>query len=159
MPSFNTNLSQGKFIVGIKIKKHSGNHASIEVFKNIKDKRALIDTGATHTSITQTCVSELNLVPSGSNEMTSASGVCEVELFEVDLAIPVRNILGARITEKEGKKVQEIQVQESHWSHLKHKVSALPDIQKDRGFDLILGMDILVRMHVTMFSGQIILSF
>ena len=158
MPSLNTNLSQGKFIVGIKIKKHSDNHVGIEVFKNIKDKRALIDTGATHTSITQT-FSELNLVPSGSNEMTSASGVCEVELFEVDLAIPFRNILGARITEKEGKKVQEFQVQESHWSHLKHKVSALPDIQKDRGFDLILGMDILVRMHVTMFNGQIILSF
>ena len=72
MPSLNTNLSQGKFIVGIKIKKHSDNHVGIEVFKNIEDKRALIDTGATHTSITQTCVSELNLVPSGSNEMTSA---------------------------------------------------------------------------------------
>ena len=38
------------------------------------------------------------------------------------------------------------------------KVSAIPDIGNDRGFDVILGMNILSYFHITMHQGKIIIS-
>ena len=38
------------------------------------------------------------------------------------------------------------------------KVTSFPDIGVDRGFDIILGMDMLMYFHITMYRGKIVIS-
>ena len=74
------------------------------------------------------------------------------------MIIPV--ITALRTTEKEGKKdSEEFIIDEAHWAHSQHKIHSIPSIGRDRGYDIILGMDILSKMHITMFNKQIIMSF
>ena len=163
MSSFNKKLNNSnQFIIAIKVIKSP----TIEEYKNgtaqklitlTKSKRALIDTGATHTCISQEYADELQLIPIGKLSITTASNDCEVKRYKIDFAIPVTAL---RTTEKDGKKnSEEIIIDEVHWAHSQHKIHSIPSIGRDRGYDIILGMDILSKMHITMFNKQIIMSF
>ena len=90
MSSFNKKLNDiNQFIIAIKVIKSP----TIEEYKNgtaqklitlTKSKRALIDTGATHTCISQEYADELQLIPIGKLSITTASNDCGVKRYKID---------------------------------------------------------------------------
>ena len=123
-------------------------------------RRALIDTGASNTCISQECADELDLVPIAQALITTASGICEVNRYEIDFAIPVATTEAMPVETEDGERTFQVVVTgEDHWAHIRHKINSVPPIEGDRGFDFILGMDILSKMHITMFGNRIIMSF
>lgn len=165
MSSFNKKLNNSaQFIIAIKVIKSP----TVEEYKNgraqnliisANPKRALIDTGASNTCIAQEYADELELIPIGKSSITTAGNNCDVSRYKIDFAIPVATT-ALQTTEKDGKKsAEQIIIGEEHWAHAQHKIHSIPSIGKDRGFDVILGMDILYKMHITMFNGEIIMSF
>ena len=124
---------------------------------NAKPRGALVDTGATQTSIVQELADELHLMSRGQSTIMTAGSPCEAYQYQVDLAIPITEAV-LQPTEKEGE-VKIIPIGEEYWAHVKREVSSLPSIDEDRGFDALLGMDILAQMHITIVGGKIIMSF
>ena len=131
MSSFNKKLNNSnQFIIAIKVIKSP----TIEEYKNgtaqklitlAKSKRALIDTGANNTCISQECADELQLISIGNLLITTASNNCNVNRYKIDFAIPV--ITALRTTEKEGKKdSEEFIINEAHWAHAQHKIHSIP---------------------------------
>ncbi len=162
MSSFNQTLNKNKqFIIAIKVVKSSNlkKYSNTEVQKLIKapSKRALVDTGASNTCIAQECADELGLIPVGKTTITTASNNCDVNKYMVDFAIPVTTTLMP--IKENGQEFVEQVIGEEHWAHARRNIHSIPEIGKDRGFDVILGMDILSKMHITMFDGTIIMSF
>lgn len=166
MSSFNTNLNdKGQFIVVVKVIKS----AELKEYKEgkaqkllgeAKPKRALIDTGASKTCISQEYADDLGLIPISKAHITTASNVCQVNVYKVDIAIPVAITALKPVKKKDGKtSIQQVVIGEDNWAHVQHKVHSVPSIGKDRGFDVILGMDILSKMHITIWQNQIIMSF
>ena len=164
MSLFNQSLNdKNQFIIAIKVTK---SHKPEEYEKGIaqiisaSSKRALIDTGASNTCISQEYADDLSLIPIGKAQISTAGDNCDVSLYIIDLAIPVATTLLMPIEKEDGKKsFESIGIDETHWAHTQHRVFSIPAIGKDRGFDVILGMDILSKMHITMFGNQIIMSF
>lgn len=119
----------------------------------------MIDTGASSTFISQEYADELQLIPIGKSSIMTAANHCDVSRYKIDFAIPVATT-ELKSTEKDGKKsTEQVIIGEEHWAHTQHKINSIPSIGKDRGFDVILGMDILSKMHITMFGNEIIMSF
>ncbi|SMN00674.1 expression validated by proteogenomic mapping: 2 unique peptides covering 8.1% of sequence [uncultured Candidatus Thioglobus sp.] len=166
MSSFNQTLNKNKqFIIAIKVVKSSKSdgYSNTEAQKLIIDapiKRALIDTGASNTCIAQECADELELVPIGKSTITTASSNCDVNNYIVDFAIPVTTtaLQPVKASDKQDGFVEQV-VAEEHWAHAQRNIHSIPTIGRDRGFDVILGMDILSKMHITMFNEAIIMSF
>ena len=165
MSSFNKKLNENmQFIIAIKVIKcptaeEHRNGVAQNLIINTDPKRALIDTGATNTCISQEYANELQLIPIGKTSIRTAGNNCYVNRYKIDFAIPVART-ALQTTEKDGKKItEEIIIGEEHWAHAQHKIHSIPAIGKDRGFDVILGMDILSKMHITMFNSEIIMSF
>ena len=165
MSSFNKKLNQNnQFIIGVKVikclteKQYKDGTAQNLIISN-KPRRALIDTGASSTCICQEYADELQLIAIGQSTIMTADDECDVNRYKIDLAIPVATT-SLRPTEENGKKgVGQIIIDEKHWTHFQYNIHSIPSVNRDRGFDLILGMDILSRMHITMFNGDIIMSF
>ena len=168
MSSFSQTLNdKGQFIIVIKVIKsptdeqyQDGTAQGLIIDAN--PKRALIDTGASSTCIAQECADELELITIGKTSVITASGDCEVDRYTVDLAIPVsQTMLRPVIREDGNREVEEVVIDETYWAHVQHRIHSIPAIGKDRdrGFDVILGMDILSKMHITMFNREIIVSF
>ena len=165
MSSFNKKLNHNaQFIIAIKvIKSPTAEEYQDDTAQNLiisaNPKRALIDTGASNTCISQEYADELQLIPIGKSSITTAGNNCDVNRYKIDFAIPVKTT-ALQITEKDGKKnTKQVIIGEEHWAHAQHKIYSIPSVGKDRGFDVILGMDILSKMHITMFGGEIIMSF
>lgn len=165
MSSFSKKLNNSaQFIIAIKVIKSPTseeykNGVAQNLITNVNPKRALIDTGASNTCIAQEYADELQLIPIGKSSITTAGSNCEVSRYKIDFAIPVATT-ALQAIEKDGKKsTEQIIIGEEHWAHIQHKIHSIPPIGKDRGFDIILGMDILFKMHITMFDGEIIMSF
>ncbi len=165
MSSFNQTLNNHKqFIIAIKVVKSSksekySNGEAQKLIIEAPSKRALVDTGASNTCIAQECADELGLIPVGKTTITTASNNCNVNQYVVDIAIPVTNTTLKPIKSDNKENFVEQVIGEEHWAHAQQKVHSIPEIGKDRGFDVILGMDILSKMHITMFDGTIIMSF
>ena len=165
MSSFHKKLNKNaQFIIAIKVIKSPTleeyrNGAAQNLIINANPKRALIDTGASSTCISQEYADKLQLIPIGKSSITTAGNNCDVNRYKIDFAIPVETT-ALQTTERDGKKIiKQIIIGEEHWAHAQHKIHSIPSIGKDRGFDVILGMDILSKMHITMFGGEIIMSF
>lgn len=166
MSSFNKILNEKKqFIISIKvircpIKKQQYKDGTVQKLLNeAPSKRALIDTGASHSCISEEYADELELIPIGQSNMTTASNVCTVNRYKVDFAIPVANTILQPIKENGRQIMKSIIVEQEYWAHTQRNINSIPAIEKDRGFDFILGMDILSQMHITIFHRQIIMSF
>ena len=91
--------------------------------------------------------------------MGTAGNPCQVNKYKVDFAIPVENTKLTPIKEKSKKNEKLILIDVEHWVHAQHKILSIPSINQDRGFDFIIGMDILSKMHITIFNRQVIMSF
>ncbi len=164
MSSFNKKLNNNsQFIIAIKVIKcptveEYKNGTANNLIINAVSKRALIDTGASNTCISQEYADDLQLIPIGNLSITTAGNDCVVNRYKIDFAIPVATT-ALQTIEENGEKITKETTNEKHWAHIQHKIHSIPSIGKDRGFDVILGMDILSRMHITMFNNEIILSF
>ncbi len=165
MSSFNQDLNdKNQFIIRVKVVKSTvekipknGEPSNLIIAAN--PKGALIDTGASNTCITQEYAKELQLIPISKTSITTAGPDCEANIYKIDLAIPVL-MTKLRPVNKDGKQaIKPVVIGEEYWAHTEHKVLEITKSNKDRGFDVILGMDILNQMHITMFGGQIIMSF
>lgn len=166
MSSFNADLnSSSQFIIAIKVVKSSKeeeylNGIAQELIVKASSKRALIDAGASNTCISQECADELNLTPIGKTIITTASDDCDVNRYIIDFAIPVAAATLKPIKTDDGRSgFEQVIVDEEHWAHAQQSIHSIPATGRDRGFDLILGMDVLSKMHITMFNRQIIMSF
>ena len=167
MSSFRQILNdRGQFIIAIKVIKsptdkdyQDGSAESLII--DAEPKRALIDTGASSTCITLECAGELGLITTGKTSIETASDHCEVDRYMVDLAIPVTDTILRPVEKEDGNQEVQLVPGKTHWwAHARYIIHSIPAVGgRDRGFDVILGMDILSKMHITMFNGEIIMSF
>lgn len=161
MPSFSRQIDRHwQFIVGIKIfpPTESGDDFD-RAAKAAAGYRALVDTGANHCCISEKVVADLNLRPYSQSEMMTAGAPHTALLYRVDIAISVTETELRSEKQKDGQVVltpHPVFETSKGFSHV--KVSAIPDIGGDRGFDVILGMNILSHFHITLHQGQIIIS-
>lgn len=139
MPSFNQQIDKhGQFIIGVKVFPSAQNEEEFnKTAKSATGYRALVDTGANNCCISEKIVANLKLQTYSKTKMITAGSPYITSLYRVAICIPVFELY---------KGFPDI------------KVSAVPDIGKDRGFDVILGMNMLFHFHITMHQGQIIIS-
>lgn len=96
--------------------------------------KALIDTGATMTTISTKVVSALNLIPSTKRPMQSATHIIEANVYAIQLDIPITEILD----QQDGKQP----VIYEHRKHFKIEAMEAPNLS-NQGIDVLLGMDII----------------
>ncbi len=124
MSSFNQDLnSSNQFIISIKVVKSSkaeeySDGKAQQLIIDANFKRALIDTGASNTCISQECADELGLIPIGKTTITTASNNCDVNRYIIDLAIPVATTVLKPIKKDDGEEgFEQVIIGEEHWAH------------------------------------------
>ena len=148
-----------KVIKSLELEEHRQGRAE-RLIADALPRRALIDTGASRTCVSQECADELSLIPIGQVLISTASGLCQVPRYETDLAIPVAITQVRSIGEDGGEEAFERTVTgEHHWVHIRRSVNSIPATGVERSFDVVLGMDILSQMHLTIYGRQIVISF
>lgn len=105
--------------------------------------RALVDTGATITSISQKVVDTLSLIPDGWKYVTGVHGSSQNPTYTVALSVPISELVdgGDELTFSRGRNLD----------------AALLAFQPSE-FDVLLGMDLLEGFHLTIFREHFILS-
>lgn len=105
---------------------------------------ALIDTGSTNTAVTQKVVDALQAKQIGVEDIWHANGVLETTpSYKIVVGIPISTPLDSGGTH-------------TYVSGESLIVDLIPD-QPD-GIDIILGMDLLRKFHITMYESQCIIS-
>ena len=110
--------------------------------------RALIDTGATHCSITEELAQKLHLNPVGRVTIGTAGHPVKCNQYVVILGIPVTEVHAYRQVVDEKNRRPAV-VPAAHTNHFKPhltRVSAMPRQEAARDFDVIIGMDLLGKM-------------
>ena len=79
--------------------------------------------------------------------------------YFVGIAVPVTE-MGMQYEQKEdGSTVtKRIPVSETLRGVSQIEVTSFPDVGKDRGFDMILEMDMLIGFHITIYGSNIVIS-
>ena len=120
MPFISGNVSENRqIIIGVKIAPFA-QQVPFDANK-LQEYRALIDTGATSTCISEKVVSDLNLQSTGLSKVNTASGVAIQQQYIFAVQVPMQN--GTPIFSTQG--------------------TVMP-VTSDK-FDVLLGMDVLVR--------------
>ena len=138
MPSFMIDIKNNQAFLLVDI----GHPKNKQQTNNQEQKtyRALFDTGAQKTLISPKIVDDLGFVAIGQASLGTAAGdVKETTEHRINIAIPVR--LGNDAILGVGRDLN---------------VMLSPYQPKD--FDVLLGMDVLVGYHITMFANQIVVS-
>jgi len=121
MSSFNKFLNNNdQFIIAVKVTKcpthqEYQNGQAENLITHAEPKRALIDTGATNTCITQEFAEELALIPIAKQLTITAGGPCEVNQYMVDIAIPVTTTVSQLTKEKGIEIMKTIPIGEENW--------------------------------------------
>lgn len=105
---------------------------------------ALVDTGSTHTGVTQKVVDALSAEQIGVVDVSYAgTGTVRTPTYKMLVGIPIMETEdhGAIRTYVRGESLT---------------VELIPEQEDD--IDIILGMDLLQSFHITMFGGQCIIS-
>ncbi|MDD9852685.1 MAG: retropepsin-like aspartic protease [Deltaproteobacteria bacterium] len=144
MPFFEGEIVNGQPIIAVAITLPDAR----EIKKNEDMFRALVDTGSNATLISEGIVRKLNLTSIEKGDIVGVTGKkSAVPIHRVDLHIP--------ITELRPTKTQ-VFAQE-HWKHIVSiEVTEFPG---SKNFDVLLGMDILIHCHLTMFNGKFTIGF
>ncbi len=167
MSSFRQTLNKNRqFIITVKViesplekEKYKDGTAQRFLIK-AETQKALIDTGANTTSISQKYANESGLVATGKTITSTAGGDCRENLFLIDIAIPITQTALKPFTAKDGsQQFKPFIIGEEHWAHAELEVTSFAVGEGYYGFDILLGMDILSQMHITMFHNEIIMSF
>ena len=147
MPCLSTQLTaKGQFLINIFIidTRKSQNKNKVDIFKNLKTHTALIDTGATRSCITEEVAEELELIPTCKNKMYTAGKPIECNGYDIEIAIPITEVKEFEVAkDKQNKKRVVPKSGTTHIRAWKSSVSSLPSQGKYRGYDCLLGMDVL----------------
>ena len=161
MSSFSREITpHGQFIIGVKIFTPTENQTNYEeTEKSAVTYRALVDTGANCCSISKKIVTDLNLHPYSHRTITTAGGTHNAPVYLVGLSVAVQQtVMHPEKQSDESVIMKPLVIGEISKGYPRIKVTTFPDVEIDRGFDIILGMDILMHFHITMHSGNIIIS-
>ena len=146
MPCFNSKLTEEKqFLINIFIidtRKSFSDGVEVE-FEKQKRYTALVDTGASGTCIVEEVAKELELIPTCKKSVQTAGNPVDCNEYDVRIAIPVTEITSyQQIIEKDKPKF----IPKGGVTHIKAwqcQATGLPTQQEQRGYDCLLGMDVL----------------
>ena len=160
MSSFNESINQNRqFIIGTKVFLPATNKEDFDAAcSGANSYRALVDTGANSCSISQKIVADLVLAPYNKFDVMTAGGLHTTFAYLVGIAVPVAETKMQPETQTDGNVVMKSVVLSESWSGFQQaQVTTFPDVG-DRGFDIILGMDMLAKFHITIYNRNIIVS-
>ena len=161
MPSFNQKINNnGQFIVKVKVFLPCDNeHDYNRYANNANSYLALVDTGANTCSISEKIVTDLELKPHSQRSIMTAGKPHDSFVYLAGLTVPVANTALQYQKLQDGSTIlQPVVVSESSAGFSAIQVTSFPDVGVARGFDLILGMDMLLGYHITIHNGIIIIS-
>ena len=161
MPSFSQQINNsGQFIIEVNVFPPIGNPDKVDKApENSIGYRALVDTGANCCSISEKIVSDLKLQPHSQQEMMTAGQPHTSFVYLAGITVSVTEGEIRPEKQKDGNVIMKpFPIRQTQRGLRSVAVTAFPDVGIDRGFDLILGMDILIDFHITIYSGNIIIS-
>lgn len=161
MSSFDQNINHlRQFIIAVKIFPPTQTQNDYDAaYQSAIVYGALVDTGANGCSISEKVVADLNLQPHGQVEMTTAGAPHTTSVYLVGMAVSVTETEMRPEKQADGNTIlKPFSVAETARGFRDIKVTSFPDIGLDRGFDIILGMDMLLHFHITMYRGKIVIS-
>ena len=141
MPSFLGSIDNGRILLNVNVSKPQFKEEDQE---DAMPFRALLDTGATITSVSKQVVTSLALLPDGWTSVTGVHGTAETPTYTIALHVPISELIDGGNTVTTFSRGRNLDV-------------ALLAFQPTE-FDVLLGMDILVGFHLTMFGEHFILS-
>ena len=148
MPCFTNNIVNNQIIFACQVtKSHPSEVTSLSDFSKHPSLRALLDTGAQQTCITEDVATGLNTSPVSWGNLSGVGGQQQCEQYLVDLYISVSEIIGSPLSDGSS---QEMAVFGRGFGET--KVSVLPGSTDKWGFDVLLGMDIIMLCHLTLHS-------
>ncbi len=109
--------------------------------------QALLDTGATITSISQKVIDELALAAHSWRPIAGVHGIVDTYTYMVNLAVPI----AGPASSSDDQATQTVFLRGAHL-----EVASLTIQPKH--FDILLGMDLLKDFHLTVFQDHFILS-
>ena len=143
MPYFNVPLKNNRFIINSVVvdvrslrPEKVTEHIKRGDFKgdNISPAKALIDTGATHCSITEELAQKLQLKPTGNHTIGTAGHPIECNQYFILLGIPVSEVHGyQKLFNKETNQEQILPMGTNHFKPHLTQVSGMPAQQEERG--------------------------
>ena len=161
MPSFRQRINQKQqFIIGV----HAFTPFTDEVdqaqaLQTARPYPALVDTGATRCCISEKIVRDLNLQPHSQITMETAGHPISAQVYFIGIVVSVVETVSQHETQPDGStSVTLTPVAQAQRGSPQMRVTALPDIDAERGFEIILGMDMLNNFHITLHDGDIIIS-
>ena len=149
MPSFKGQVQNNRCIINVWITGADAKPHSIPI-DGKNTYKALIDTGAQSSCISQTVVAKLNFISYGKETIRSATDTKEVNQYRVTTHIPI-----SKTTLSKGRITQAAQTR-SVFSHT-HSVIEIPN--SDSGFDVILGMDVILHCDLFISHGEFVLAY
>ncbi len=157
MPSFNQHINEvGQYIIGAKVILPS--KQTDHEFRKANGYRALVDTGANCCSISEKIVSDLDLMPIGETQVVTAGEILTTYEYSVGIAVFVNEILSPPNRMDGDIRSKNTSSKETGAGLHEVKVTSFPYVGTHRGFDIILGMNILAMFHITIYRGTIIFS-
>jgi len=161
MPSFNQIISPDRqFIIAVKVFRPTQREFDYnESIQSADDYHALVDTGANGCGISERIVTDLNLQSHSQIEMMTAGTPHMTFAYLVGVAVAVTETEMRPEKQQDGNTVlKPFPISETAIGFPQIQVTSFPDVGAERGFDMILGMDILERFHITMYHGNIVIS-
>ena len=167
MPCFNTKLTQGsQFLIKVlifddkKVREHGGDWNTILKENQFqKSHIALVDTGANGSCIAEEVAQELNLTPTCKQPMKTAGNPVECNEYDIHICIPVEEILSYGKVRNQGRVVEIPTASAVHTKAWKSSVLGLPEQSDSRGYDCLLGMNVLKTCTFQYTSGTLTICF
>ncbi len=143
MPSYKASVENNACYVIVWISQAArGGQVTDDTMQSNKPFRALIDTGATRSCITEKVAKAINISPTSKAPMMSASGMKNANVYDISLSLPIA------------------QVSDGGASEAIKTFLSLPvmEITDNESFDVILGMDFLLHCNFILAHGEFIIS-
>ena len=130
--------------------------------------RALLDTGATHCTVTEELVQRLSMKEDGEcpTPISTAGHPIRCKQYSILLGIPLMEVYGTQKVYNAETGCEAVVPQRvNHFKAHVAQVIGLPKQGKDRGFDVIIGMDFLGKMmfhysgNPATAGGEMVLGF
>ena len=167
MPCFSTTLTPSdQFLIKVfifddkRVSEYGGDFNTLmKKHPNTKAYRALVDTGANGSCISEEVAQELELTPTCKKQMKTAGNPAECNEYDIHICIPVEEIT-SYMQVKRGERV--VDMPSSAMMHVKSwksSVFGLPQQDNERGYDCLLGMNVLKTCTFQYAQGIITICF